>query len=230
MGLNRILRQLGLLRDPGADADAVAMFAPFLGRSLLELAASALLCRLDPFRFLVLREIQQNSESDLGLRTKAALQWAGDILPEIKAKQPLWSDRELKDISRALLSEYNDYVFWKRAFDNMEKDTPESGGGRLLSDLRRRGREPFVPQIRQGLRETYSLFSKYVHHERLITLPDEPRILSEKLATALEALAALAFVANFGTEFHFPLSTADAVAHLEQLQPREDVEEHDHDD
>jgi len=220
--LRRILRQLDLLQVDGADGEAVTIFTPFLGRSLLEVATSALLCRVDPFRLLVLREFQQNS--DLGRRSKTALQWSGDILPEpTKTKQSLWADREISEVSRALLSDYHDHVFWQPAFVNMDRDTAASGGGRLLFDLRRRGPEKFIPSIRHGLRETYSLFSKYVHHERLISLPDEPRTLAEKLATVRDSLATLAFVANFGVEFHFPLSTADAVAHLEDLQPSEDL-------
>ena len=54
--LERLLTRLEALSPPGED---FLDLAPFLGRAVLELALSTLLGRLDPFRLLVLREVQR---------------------------------------------------------------------------------------------------------------------------------------------------------------------------
>src|SRR2546427_9259290 len=76
--INYMLSQLLWLRRQ--NDRRTAALGPFLGRSLLELTVTALLGRLDPFRLLVVREMQLQSDSDPGVRWSAAVQWAGDVI------------------------------------------------------------------------------------------------------------------------------------------------------
>jgi hypothetical protein len=59
---DRVLEQIIWLGSQ--DDGRISIFGPFLGRSLLELSATALIARLDPLRVLFLREIQPRFRSD----------------------------------------------------------------------------------------------------------------------------------------------------------------------
>jgi hypothetical protein len=91
-----------ILKLPTESPDRIALFGPFLGRSVLELTYTALLGRLDPFRLLVLREIQMQitagNATTLGERCQTAIQWSGDVRPMKDGEgQDLWSSSKTMD-------------------------------------------------------------------------------------------------------------------------------------
>src|SRR6266545_3729014 len=86
-----------LNEEPSEDA---LTFGPFCARVLLENACAALVGRLDSFRMLYLSEFQTQPEYEYGRRAKSAFSWTGDVIPEEKAAQSLWSlDHDLPKIS-----------------------------------------------------------------------------------------------------------------------------------
>ena len=95
-----------------------ALFGPFACRSLLEVALTAILGRLDPFRVLVVREMQMRPDYAPEKRSLVSIQWSGDIHAEKKVDD-LWKiDRNIKDMTRALLGDYYEHLFWRRPSRN----------------------------------------------------------------------------------------------------------------
>jgi len=93
----------------------VTLYGPFLGRSLLDLSLTALIARFDPFRVLLIREMQRSPEYQAGVRLKTAIQWQGDVLGEAKILN-LWSpEKSMDKVTRALLGDYFDHVIWRPA-------------------------------------------------------------------------------------------------------------------
>ena len=83
----------------------VTLFGPFLGRSLIELCVTALIARLDPFRVLLIREMQLRPGYTAGTRLKSAIQWQGDVLQE--KVSDMWSaEKPAEKAGRALLGDY----------------------------------------------------------------------------------------------------------------------------
>jgi len=66
---------------PAQSADKITLYGPFLGRSILDLAFTTFIGRLDPARLLVLREMQMHIPMGdaklLGERCQTAIQWSG---------------------------------------------------------------------------------------------------------------------------------------------------------
>jgi hypothetical protein len=91
--------QLDWLSNEGDER--VTAFGPFVGRSLLELAFSAVISRLDPFRLLYLRELQQQPSFEIGIRRAASTQWQGDVVAKEKPPQELWDPTVRLKRSRA---------------------------------------------------------------------------------------------------------------------------------
>src|SRR5438105_3226070 len=91
----------------GQDDVTLTLIGPFIGRSLLELYVPRIIARIDPFRVLVLREMQRQPDYNLGVRRASSIQWQGDILAAKAPTPPIWADRKLEDMSRAILSDYH---------------------------------------------------------------------------------------------------------------------------
>jgi hypothetical protein len=63
-----------ILKLPAESPERIALFGPFLGRSVVELTYTALVGRLDPFRLLALREIQmEQTAGDAAALTDAKI-------------------------------------------------------------------------------------------------------------------------------------------------------------
>src|SRR5665213_1555243 len=95
--LKRVVSEI--IKLPTESPDRIALYGPFLGRSVLELTYTTLVGRLDPFRLLVLREIQMRLPTTditiLGERCLTAIQWSGDIRPTQEGVNPeLWLRRK----------------------------------------------------------------------------------------------------------------------------------------
>jgi len=112
-----------------------ALFGPFAGRSLLEVALTAILGRLDPFRVLVVREMQMRPDYAPEKRSLVSIQWSGDIHTEKKVDD-LWKiDRNIKDMTRALLGDYYEHLFWRKAFQELLDGVPADRGGDWMREL-----------------------------------------------------------------------------------------------
>jgi hypothetical protein len=106
-------------RLPNETAERIALFGPFVGRSFLELALTALVGRLDPFRLLVLRKMQMTGLAGtaplIGERFQAAIQWTGDIRAS-KDPEPndMWAHtRSMEKFSRTLFGKHYEELFFK---------------------------------------------------------------------------------------------------------------------
>ena len=110
-----------------------------MGRALLEVGLTAIIARLDPFRVLVLREMQLQPEFDVAIRRSTSVQWQGDIMskPPPKKDAKLWSpDLSINELTRALLGDYYEHVFWRPAFIRLLDRVSEGAGGNWMDNLR----------------------------------------------------------------------------------------------
>lgn len=146
----------------------VSFYGPFLGRSLLELASTALIARLDPFKLLLLREKQKQPNYEVDKPHKAAIRWQGDVLAEqVKDK---WEDKSLTSPTRALLGDYYMDLIWHKNFDHLMDATEEITGDEWISDLRLKSVDRLYGEIRQGFSSNYSTLSKGIHHELVVPM------------------------------------------------------------
>ncbi|WP_213780780.1 hypothetical protein [Caballeronia sp. dw_276] len=151
--------------DEGTSEDAVS-FGPFCARALLENACAALVGRLDSFRMLYLAEFQAQPEYEAGKRAKSAFSWSGDVIPDEKAQQEMWSlDYDVPKISRALFSRYVAHVFWKPAVEGMIDFVNAQRVDVDVQDLLSLDAETYVNVTKGKSLQLYSALSKGVHWE-----------------------------------------------------------------
>ena len=158
-----------LLTLESLNPNQVSLFAPFLGRSILELGCTALIARLDPFRVLLLREHQKQSDYPMDKPNKSSIRWQGDVFPEEKATN-LWSDTSLKNPTRALLGEYYKTLIWSAHFVDFSDAIKDVSGDEWIVDLRKKDFHQFYSQTSNELKNLYSELSKGIHHELVIPL------------------------------------------------------------
>jgi hypothetical protein len=218
--LTSICKEMANLRQEPADAERLALVGPFLGRSLLEVSFTALVGRLDPFRVLVIREMQMREDYSHEKRNLASIQWTGDILAE-KRIDDLWRhDRGVKDMTRALLGDYYEHLFWRRAFQSLVDLVPEPRGGEWMRALRRMTPEAFVPYMRQKSASVYSACSKSVHHEFVVPAAsyNDSEQIHEQLRSSVELVSQAALAANAIKDILFALPIDAAVDCFERIQ------------
>ena len=104
--IDQIIDQITDLND-----NNISFYGPFLGRSILEVGATALISRLDPLRVLILQEKQKQPNFEVGKPNKSSIQWRGDVLSASRTSD-LWVDKALQNPTRALLGEYYTELVW----------------------------------------------------------------------------------------------------------------------
>ncbi len=119
--INNVVGELERLEslDPGQ----ISLFAPFLGRSILELGCTALIARLDPFRVLLIKEYQQQPnylDSLMDKPNKSSIRWQGDVFAD--KVTDIWADKSLQNPTRALLGDYYKALIWSANFDKLQDD------------------------------------------------------------------------------------------------------------
>lgn len=179
--------------------DEALSFGPFCARVLLENGCAALVGRLDSFRMLYLSEFQAQPEYESGKRAKSAFAWSGDVMPDEKSQQLLWSvDHDLPKISRALFSKHFDHVFWKPALDRMLDYVSTLESDTLLADVLNLEPDRFIDETKGRSAQLYSTLSKGVHWEFFTSalLFDEATVKSAIRETFV-------LVANLGLISHF---------------------------
>lgn len=169
-----------------ASSETIA-FGPFCARVLLENSCAALVGRLDSFRMLYLSEFQTQPEYEYGKRARSAFSWSGDVIPDEKAAQALWSlDHDIAKISRALFSRYMEHVYWKPAVERMldyvsaNQSSPEYASQPAVQEILRIDPLKYVDETRGRSAQLYSTLSKAVHWEFFTTalVFDEPTVKS----------------------------------------------------
>ena len=155
------INSLDLLSDK-----KVSLYGPFLGRSVLELAATALIARLDPFRLLLLRERQKQPDFELDKPHKSSIRWQGDVMADKVSN--LWDEKSLANPTRALLGDYYTKLIWLGSFTNLLDRSEEISGDEWLGDLRKKDSQRFCSEVRADFSSLYSELSKGIHHEIVI--------------------------------------------------------------
>ncbi len=201
------------------------LVCPFLIRGIMEVACTSLIGRRDPFRLLTLAKIQDQGTRLASGRVAAAMQWSGDVLADGPVKN-LWDSAcKTEDMTRALLGDYQDQIFWQPAFerllDYLANDAGTMTFGQWTQRLRNTASESLVPQLRQTASRTYSQASKGVHHEFVLPMTTyyDDATLEEMTENALWLVATMAVVANFDASTAFTLTPRRAIQCYEDLQP-----------
>ena len=197
-------------------SDETLRFGPFCARVLLENSCAALVGRLDSFRILYLSEFQAQPEYEHGKRARSAFSWTGDVIPDDKSAQILWSlDNDLLKISRALFSKHFEHIYWKPAVERMldfvSKHQPDPG----LTDILAIDAETYIGECKGRSMQLYSTLSKGVHWEFFTSalLFDEATVKNAIRDTCL-------IVSHLGLTSHF-IPTAYA-----SLEPGKAVDEY----
>ena len=194
--IDTILNELVWLNSQ--DPARIALFGPFLGRSLQELAALALIGRLDPLRVLLIQQVQAQPSYKVNLAWKSSLRWQGDVLAE--KVSDLWGEKVKYDtITKALLGDYFDHLVWRSALGRVLSHTPTHSGKAWLTQLRREPREAFVDNRRKELSNQYSSLSKGIHHE--FVMPPgaqyDKSTVSTLIGGTVHTVATLGLVSHF---------------------------------
>ena len=159
-----------LLASESQNPNQISLFAPFLGRSILELGCTAIIARLDPFRVLVIREYQNQHDYPKDKPNKSSIRWQGDVLADKVKDTELWVDKSLQNPTRALLGDYYKILIWSPNFDNLLDSIRDVSGDEWISNLRRKEFLQFYNETLQDFSSLYSELSKGIHHELVIPL------------------------------------------------------------
>lgn len=152
----------------------MSVIGPFLGRMLLESVFTALVGRLDPFRIIFVKNVQQCDSFGLGKQSNSAIRWFGDIFeqglqPSEKENNKMWKpDKKFNTIGRGLLGDYYGEVFWKLAFQDILDNRDQYSEIEFLDNYSRTPPEGFISRVRQEASRLYSSLSKGVHSELVI--------------------------------------------------------------
>ena len=193
--------------------DEALKFGPFCARVLLENGCAALVGRLDAFRMLYLSEFQTQPEYEPGKRAKSAFTWFGDVMPDEKPGQALWSiDHDLPKISRALFSKHYDHIFWKPALARLLDYVSALEADPLLSELGDIDPDGFIYETKGKSAQLYSTLSKGVHWEFFTSamLFDEVTV-KNMIQETLILVTYLGLISHFVHTAYAPLPPADAV-------------------
>lgn len=156
---------------PSSEDRIVSILGPYFGRSLLETVCIVFIGRMDPFKLLVLENIQKNyTDKDLNTRSASAINWSGDVFEDYKQKRPTKDnmfDAKIKfeDVSRALFDLYYEKLFWVPAYTKLIDNTNSQSLNYYKTNITPDG---FIPFVRRKISNLYSTLSKGVHNELII--------------------------------------------------------------
>lgn len=200
--------------------DEALSFGPFCARVLLENGCAALVGRLDTFRMMYLSEFQAQPEYEPGKRAKSSFSWSGDVMPEERPQQQLWSiDHDLPKISRALFSKHFDHIFWKPALDRMLDYASTLDPDPLLAEISNIDPDRFIDETKGKSSQLYSTLSKGVHWEFFTSalLFDEATV-KNSIRETLVLLANLGLISHFAHTAYASLSPSDAIGHYKNFR------------
>lgn len=164
-----------------SDPAIIEMYGPFLGRALLEASLTAITSRLDPFRILVLRQVQLAGSLDVTKPNKVSYRWQGDVVSDSKLE---WSqERNPEQFSRALAGDCWDLLAWRKAFEKLLDQTSSEPQMGWVAEIRKIDPDTFIPRWRSELSKLYSTLSKGVHIEFVV--PAAAQLGASSIQTAL---------------------------------------------
>lgn len=201
-------------------SDETLSFGPFCARVLLENGCAALVGRLDTFRMLYLSEFQAQPEYEVGKRAKSAFAWSGDVMPDEKPNQSMWSiDHDLPKISRALLSKHFEHCFWRPAIDRMLDHVAASETDPALNSVVNIDPDRFIDQVKGRSAQLYSTLSKGVHWEFFTSalLFDEATIKSAIRDTVV-LVSELGLISHFIHTAYASLDANEAIANYKTVR------------
>jgi hypothetical protein len=215
--LDRLLAKSSALKK-GSDVVDIALYGPFLGRSIIEVSLTAIFARFDPFRVLAIRRSQMVPEFDMRSRNPLAFNWSVDVQGEEKPKD--WAQKpNVKEIQRALLCKHFHDVFWQEAFTLVLDSVPVHRGAEWMSRLKKIYPEGFTTAMRTQADRLYTELSKGIHHEFVIPLVNQydSATVGDLLMRCWELVAALG-ITTCHSPIVRPLSGPDAITRYEQAQ------------
>ncbi len=166
VSIDNVVKELVTLQS--LSDNQISLFAPFLGRSILELGCTALIARLDPFRVLLLRECQKQPNYRIDKANKSSIRWQGDVFAD--KVTDLWADKSLQNPTRALLGDYYKTLIWSANFDKLLDAIRDVSGDEWIVNLRTKDFERFYNETSNDFSSLYSELSKGIHHELVIPL------------------------------------------------------------
>jgi|SRR5690348_75238 len=216
--IDRILGELGWLGTQLPER--IAMYGPFLGRSLLELGLTALIGRIDPTRLLVVKRTQEHGDYSANKPWNSAIRWQGDVLA--KKVTDLWSpDTAYKDMTKALFGDYYVELFWipcMKKLADLEVD-----GGAWLAELKAMTAPGFCRQRRELVGQLYSFASKGIHSEFVVppgSLYDHATITNQ-ITKIAQTLAELGLLINMIPHALYKLGPDEAFASFNRVEQDE---------
>lgn len=181
--------------------EKITLFAPYLGRAILETTCTALLGRIDPFRILFIDKVQSFDSYEDSERTENSILWSGDIMQKDPPnKSNMWSQTVDfdKKVKRALIGDYYEELFWKKAFKELIDDEECAEVIRDNDFLQGSTSEDFIPKVKTKIKNLYSAFSKVVHGEKIgINLSDDIYTVKNQINELFKLLSSLLIVFNY---------------------------------
>lgn len=197
--------------------ERISLYGPFLTRSLLEVAVTALIGRLDPTRILVVKRVQEHGKYDTTKAWSAAIRWQGDVLD--KKVGDLWTpERSYKEMTKALFGDYYVDLYWKMALSKIQD--PALVGGSWLAAIRSKSIEEFANSRRELVGKLYSESSKGIHSEFVVPPGSkyDKMTVSNMAAGVVEVLSELGLLLNLLPHIAYTLPKADASAIFTELE------------
>lgn len=195
---------------------------PFLVKSMMEVACTSLIARLDPFRILTLARIQGDAEYDFSKKVTSAIQWRGDVLSD-KNVTNLWdASRKSTDMTRALLGDYQEQILWQPAFLKLLdyfQQIEEPNDNEWLAELVNTDPVRLVPRFRETAGKIYSQASKGIHHEFVrpgLSYYDNDTLV-QLTEEAIRLVSNMALIINFAETITYGLTGRQAISHYKAV-------------
>lgn len=214
--IDNVVQELVNLESLGPNQ--ISLFAPFLGRSILELGCTALIARLDPFRVLLLREYQKQPDYKIDKPNKSSIRWQGDVLAEKVTN--IWSDKSMQNPTRALLGDYYKILIWSANFDKLLDATEDVSGDEWIEDLRKKDFNRFYNETLNELPNLYSELSKGIHHELVIPLSStfDRETAKQRIKESVRHIATLGLFVSVVSHALNKLNIQEAIAVYREIQ------------
>ncbi len=221
-GIELVVVELTKLKlQCATSSDQVALFAPYLGRALLEMSFTAIVARLDPFRLLAIRRMQMAADYDPSTAMRNAIRWQGDVIAA-KPKDIWAASVDPKDVSRALFGDYYDELIWRPAFTALADAKPVSKDSRLLSELLLVPAETFCIRKRESVNKLFSQLSKSVHMESVTpTLSIDGITAIDLVQRVIREVSEVALVSHFVPHSYSRFEQAEALAIFSEIEGME---------
>jgi hypothetical protein len=125
-------------------------------------------------------------------------------------------------MTRALLGDYHDHVFWRPTVEDLLDGLPDGRGGQWLSSLRLISPASLAAEMRNRAERAYIACSKGVHHEFVIPLSAyyDCQQMLDLLTEVMEISATLGLIMNSGSHIPFCLTREQALDCFESVQAR----------